>query len=164
MDTHETTTDRGRKGVVGPAIVQLTLPIAVIGRIEIGHGEQAGGGIVTEQLRHGVQHDASHHLDPFYFEGVARDRHVPVGDDLELGQRTFDREGLRRGVDLPDIGGDAAGQRRVVCALAGCQQTHAGERRIEGGDISRFTGGFGHREPIKAPPPDDVIRAAPAAR
>ena len=49
---------------------------------------------------------------PFDFAGIARHRRAPVARDAELVQRPLDDHGAPGLVDAPDVGGDAAGQRR----------------------------------------------------
>ena len=46
-------------------------------------------GILAEHLRHRPRHDVLNYLHPFHLEGVAHDRRVPVGGNLEFGKWTF---------------------------------------------------------------------------
>jgi hypothetical protein len=144
VDARQRAPDRGSEDFVGPPFAQFVLPIAVGRRIEIRHGEEAGLWIVADEWRHRPRQDASHHLHPFDLEGIALDWHKPIVGDLELGQRPLNGKAAGSCIDLPDVGGYTAGQRRIARALARGDEPHTLKRRIEGGTIGRLTHGFGH--------------------
>ena len=62
--------------------------------------------------RHRLRNDAGGGLDPGDLVGVALDRRLPIGRDLELRQGALHRENPRLRLDAEDVRGDAAGKRR----------------------------------------------------
>ena len=110
MRTSERPRRRRRRRRCGRHAVRSS--IGIDGGIEIGHRKQAGFGIVAKQWRHGSR-KMPHHLHPFHFIGVARHETNHSSATLSFGSARLIAKVLRSGIDLPDIGGDAAGQRGV---------------------------------------------------
>ena len=78
------------KPSIDDAVAQLRLPDRMRCGVEVGHGEEAVSRVVPEDLGHRLRDDAGGGLDPGDLVGVALDRRLPIGRDLELRQGALD--------------------------------------------------------------------------
>ena len=98
-------------------------------RVEVGHGEEAASRVVPEDLRHRLRHDAGGGLDPGDLVGVALDRRLPIGRDLELRQRALHAKIRAVRLDAEDVRGDAAGKRRQPHRIRLADEPKAAQNR-----------------------------------
>ena len=129
MDRGDAAADLGGEARVDDAVAELRLPDRMRCRVEVGHGEEAVARIVPEDLRHRLGNDAGGGLDPGDLVGVALDRRLPIGRDLELRQGALQRENPRLRLDAEDVRGDAAGKRRQPHRLRLSDEPKAAQNR-----------------------------------
>jgi hypothetical protein len=153
-----------RGGLLRPhgAGQQPGLPHRVILDRQVAHREQAAAWVVGQRHRDMPGDDPGGEAQPVPFDRVPADRRVPVPGDLELGQGALDADGAAAGVDPPQLGRDAAGERRPGRSLAGSGeallgQKGPGRRR----NLRRAGPGHGRR---RSGPPGAVMAAADQGR
>ena len=129
-----TCADGARRVRVGVAVAQRLLPQHVARRLEVAHHQHAEARMLAEHLGGAAGRRVLRHLHPARLVQVALDRRAPVGGDAQLRQGALGAHRPARGVDLPDVGGDAAGQRPAEQRLGAGQPELAQRLRELRGD------------------------------
>ena len=114
------------------AIAQLLLPQRMARQVV--HGQHAQARMLAQHARRGARHGLGGHLHPAGLVAVAFDRRPPVGRHAQLGQGALGADRALRGVDAPDVGRHAAGQRLTR------QRFGPGQAQL----AQRLGKGFGH--------------------
>ena len=118
MDAHKAFRNPRSGSFLDDPVPQLVLPRRVLGGIEIRHDEKPGLGIMGDEPRHGIGADGRGELEPFPFEGVARDRGLPKLGHSQTRQRALETIAVCASFDPPNVGRDAARQRLATAGLA----------------------------------------------
>ncbi len=125
----------------------MALPERVLLGIEKGHGEHLRRLVMPHQGWHRVGQDLRHPLEPGIFEMITLDGRPPVGSDAKGGEGPLDAEPAALGLDEPDVGGDAAGERIGAVRLGAepeplHEAAHSfGKRRGRSAGFDRSLGG-----------------------
>ena len=129
--THRIADGRGGCGF-DPPLEQLLLPHRVIVRRQEFHRQQAGPLVARQRGRHRVRHHAGGKAQPGPLVRVARHRCLPIDCHLQLGQGPLDAQAAPVAqIHAPDVGRDAAGQRRPLPPEVRSDETRAGEEVVE---------------------------------
>ncbi len=130
MDARQCLPHRAREIDVDPSRRQFGFPAGIGIRGQEFHREHVPRAVFAEHLRHPARLDGGHQRDPCDFGRGTLRRRVPVGLDVQLGERPLHHDGRPAfHIDPPHIAGDAAAEPADGKLLALAQQAHARQCR-----------------------------------
>jgi hypothetical protein len=151
MDVSEHGANLPGKGLVDVRFGQLSLPDGESCRLEVLHHEEMLSRQVRQDARHCVGTDPSRDFEPRDLRLVSFDRSAPLGRDCKHGPGALHAHRAPRQVYAPDVGRDAACERRPMGRDRICEEPDATQRNVELRGLSRRRQGPGHCASLQAP-------------